>query len=364
MQLTADRLDAHLASQLAPLYTVYGDETLLVNEAVDAIRARARESGFDERDSHTVERGFDWSRLFADSRALSLFGGRRLIELRLPGGKPGRDGAEALAALPAQLSADVMALIVLPRIDAATQKSAWFGALDRAGVTVRVDSVELEQLPRWIAARLQRHGLRLPPGDAGRALLDFLVARVEGNLLAAHQEIEKLALLFPPGELDPEAVEQTVLNVARYSVFKLGEAVLGGDAARLLRMLRGLQAEGVPPVLVHWTLAEDVRAWLRIRQGLDAARPLPELLRANRIWGPKQKLLERVLPRLRTPELERLLLLAARCDLAVKGLRPDDLPHSPWAALQVLALAMLEALWPATPTARLRRSLVLRPALS
>ncbi|CAZ86922.1 putative DNA polymerase III, delta subunit [Thiomonas arsenitoxydans] len=363
MQLAADQLDAHLASKLGALYVVYGDETLLVNEAVDAIRARARQQGFDERESHTVERGFDWSHLLAGSREISLFGGRRLIELRIPGGKPGRDGGEALAALADHLSADVMAVVILPRLDAATQKSAWFSALSQGGVAVRVDSVELAQLPRWIAARLQRHGFTLPASDAGRALTDFLVARVEGNLLAAHQEIEKLALLCPPGPLDPDTVEQAVLNVARYSVFKLGEAVLGGDVARLRRMLDGLQAEGVAPVLVHWTLADDIRAWLRIRQGLDAGQALPALLRANRIWGVKEKLLERALPRLRTPDLERLLQLAAQCDLAVKGLRPDSLPRAPWEALQVLALSMLDALWPTPPSARQGRRLVLHPAL-
>jgi DNA polymerase III, delta subunit len=361
MQLAADQLDAHLANKLGALYVVYGDETLLVNEAVDAIRARARQQGFDERESHTVERGFDWSHLLAGSREISLFGGRRLIELRIPGGKPGRDGGEAWRRWPGIL-ADVMAVVILPRLDAATQKSAWFSALSQGGVAVRVDSVELAQLPRWIAARLQRHGFTLPPGDAGRALTDFLVARVEGNLLAAHQEIEKLALLCPPGPLDPDTVEQAVLNVARYSVFKLGEAVLGGDVARLRRMLDGLQAEGVAPVLVHWTLADDIRAWLRIRQGLDAGQALPALLRANRIWGVKEKLLERALPRLRTPDLERLLQLAAQCDLAVKGLRPDSLPRAPWEALQVLACPCST---PSGPRRRARqgRRLVLRPAL-
>lgn len=363
MQLAADQLHAHLARGLAPLYAVHGDETLLVNEAVDAIRAAARKQGFDEREGNTVERGFDWSQLLAGSREISLFGSRRLIELRIPGGKPGRDGGEALTALSRGLSPDVLVLIVLPRLDAATQKSAWFGALARDGVVVRVDSVELAQLPRWIAARLQRHGFTLPAGDAGRTLLDFLVARVEGNLLAAHQEIEKLALLCPPGEIDPDTVEQAVLNVARYSVFKLGEAVLGGDVPRLQRMLAGLQAEGVAPVLVHWTLADDIRAWLRIRHGLDAGQPLPALLRANRIWGVKEKLLERALPRLRTPDLERLLHLAAQCDMAVKGLHPDSLPHAPWDALHTLALAMLDALWPTPPAARQGRRLVLLPTL-
>lgn len=361
MQVAADQLQGHLARGLNRLYAVHGDEILLVNEAVDAIRASARANGFDERESHLVERGFDWSRLLAGSREISLFGGRRLIELRIPGGKPGKDGGEALATLARELPEDVLALIVLPRLDATTQKSAWFGALSNAGVAVRVDTVELGQLPRWIAARLQQRGLTLPPGDAGRALLDFLVARVEGNLLAAHQEIEKLALLCPAGELDPDAVEQAVLNVARYSVFKLGEAVLGGDVERLQRMLSGLQAEGVAPVLVHWTLADDIRAWLRIRHGLDAGQALPGLLRANRIWGVKERLLERALPRLRTPDLERLLLLAAQCDMAVKGLRPDTLPHAPWDALQTLALAMLEALWPTPPSARQGRRLVLLP---
>ncbi len=361
MQISADQLDAHLARGLRGLYAVQGDETLLVNEAVDAIRAAARRAGFDERESHLAERQFDWGRLLAGSRELSLFGGRRIVELRIPSGKPGREGAEALAALARDLPGDVLLLIVLPRLDAATQKSAWFTALAEAGVAVRVDTVELAQLPRWIADRLQRRGLQLLPGEAGRALLDFLVARVEGNLLAAHQEVEKLALLCPPGPLDPEVVESAVLDVARYSVFKLGEAVLGGDVPRLLRMLAGLQAEGVAPVLVHWTLADDVRAWLRIRHGLDAGQPLPPLLRANRVWGVKEKLLQRALPRLHAPMLERLLLLAAQCDLAVKGLRPEGLPPDPWDALRALALAMTEAASPAPPTARQGRRLVLLP---
>ena len=346
MQIRADQLQARLDAGLRGPYTVFGDELLLVNEAVDAIRASAQAQGYTTREQHQVERGFDWDMLLAQSRELSLFGERKLIEIRLPTGKPGRDGAQALAALAQETSADVLMLVLLPRLDAATQKSDWFSRLADAGVAVRVDSIEADQLGPWMRTRLARHGLRMPSGTAGQICLDMLVARTEGNLLAAHQEVEKLALLVSPGELDPAQVEDLVQGAARYSVFRLGEGVLAGDLPRLLRMLEGLQGEGVAPVLAHWSLAEEVRAWLRLRQGLDAGESFTTLARANRIWGPKEKLLQRALPHLGLPLLEGLLLRAAACDRAVKGLRPPGIPHEPWEAVRHLALAMAQAAAP------------------
>ena len=342
-----DQLASALRSGLHGPYTVFGDELLLVMEAIDAIRAAAAQAGFAARESHQVERGFDWQVLTAQMRERSLFGERKLVELRIAGGKPGRDGAAALAELAQDEQGDALLLVLLPRLDAATQKSDWFSHLARRGTAVRVDSVEPPQLGAWMRRRLERHGLRVPTGPAGHACLELLVARCEGNLLAAHQEVEKLALLVEPGELDPEQVETLVQGAARYNVFRLSETVLAGDGARLLRMLEGLQGEGVAPVLAHWTLAEELRAWLRIRQGLDAGESFAALARANRVGGPKEKPLQRVLPGLGLPALEALLLRAAACDRAVKGLRPPGLPHEPWEAVRQLALAMAQAVAPA-----------------
>ena len=354
-----DQLAASLGAGLHGPYTVFGDELLLVTEAVDAIRAAAMQAGYSTREPHQVERNFDWQVLLAQTRERSLFGERKLVELRIPGGKPGRDGGAALAELAQQEPGDTLLLVLLPRLDAATQKSDWFARLSGRGTAVRVDSVEPAQLGAWMRQRLQARGLRLPAGAAGQGCLDMLVARTEGNLLAAHQEVEKLALLVEPGELDPEQVESLVQGSARYNVFRLGETVLAGDGARLLRMLDGLQGEGVAPVLAHWSLAEELRTWLRMRQGLDGGDSFASLARANRVWGPKEKLLQRVLPGLGQSALEGLLLRAAACDRAVKGLRPPGLPHEPWEAVRQLALAMAQTVAPLGATARAGARLVL-----
>ena len=345
--IASNQLGAALERGLRGPYTVHGDELLLVNQAVDAIRAAAHRAGYASREQYLVERGFDWSTVLAASRELSLFGERKLIEIRLPSGKPGRDGAAALTQLAAGCGDDVLLLVLLPRLDAASQKSDWFSSLAASGTALRIDNVEPDQLGAWCAQRLAAHGLQLPPGDAGAACLDLLVARTEGNLLAAHQEVEKLALLLPAGQLDPEQLQDLVQDAARYSVFRLAETLLAGDIPRLLRMLDGLEGEGVAAVLAHWTLAEELRLWQRLRQGLDAGDSFAALARANRIWGAKEKLLARALPELGRPLLEGLLLRAAAVDRAVKGLRPAEVPHEPWRSVRHLALAMAQALAPA-----------------
>ncbi|MBX3604427.1 MAG: DNA polymerase III subunit delta [Piscinibacter sp.] len=355
MQVRADQLEQHLARGLRPLYTVWGDEPLLAQEAGDAIRAAARASGCSERQVHTVSGAhFDWSGLLGASQALSLFAERQLIEIRIPGGKPGKDGSEALQRYCAQLSEDVVTLVTLPRLDRTQQSSAWFTALDGAGVTVRVDPVERKALPQWIAQRLARQQQRVEAGEAGQRTLAFFADRVEGNLLAAHQEIAKLGLLYPAGELGFEQVEAAVLNVARYDVFKLGEAVLAGQVARALRMLDGLQAEGEAAVLVHWSLAEDIRALKRVRDAVAAGKPLPMALRENRVWGAKERLFERGVPLLTENTLAALLDAAQVCDGLVKGLRHPDWPADAWAGLRRLVLMLVEPLAAAPGGARSR----------
>ena len=341
MQLAAGQLQAHLQKGLRPLYTLHGGEALLVDEAADAIRAAARAQGYAERTVHTVQGAhFDWSAVLAAGQSLSLFADRQMMEVRIPSGKPGKDGGVALQALAqsAEGNDSTLTLVLLPRLDKATRTGAWFAALESGGVSIQLDPVERHALPQWIAQRLQQQGQRVEAGDVGQRTLQFFADRVEGNLLAAHQEIQKLALLYPAGELRQEQVEAAVLNVARYDVFKLSDAVLGGQVQRVQRMLDGLQAEGEAEVLVHWALAEDIRALKRVKDAMNAGRPLPMALRENRIWGPKERLFERILPKASDAALARLLQSAHVVDGIVKGLKQPDWPTDGWQALQRLAL--------------------------
>lgn len=343
MQIRLDQLDALLKKGLRPLYTLWGDEPLLAQEAADAIRAAARAAGHTERQVHTVSGAhFNWSGLIGASQAMSLFSDRQLIEIRIPSGKPGKEGSEALQRYCDTLSDDVVTVIHLPRLDRQQQQSAWFAALDASGIAVRIDPIERKALPQWIAQRLAAQGQRVQGGEAGQQTLAFFADRVEGNLLAAHQEIQKLALLYPAGELSFEQIEAAVLNVARYDVFKLGEAVLAGQVGRALRMLEGLQAEGEAPVLVHWTLAEDIRAMKRVKDSVAGGRPLPMALREARVWGVKERLFERAVPLFTDNALAQLLHAAQVCDGLVKGLKHPDWPLDPWEGLKRLVLMTVQ----------------------
>jgi DNA polymerase-3 subunit delta len=323
---------------------LHGDEPLLVQEAADAIREAARAQGYTERTVHTVVPHFDWSEVLAAGGSLSLFADKQIVEVRIPSGKPGKEGSVALQQLAedAAGSDSTLTLVLLPKLDFQTKKGAWFGALEANGVTIQFDPIERAALPQWIAQRLSISGLRVRAGDEGQRTLQFFADRVEGNLLAAHQEIQKLALLYPPGELSFDQVESAVLNVARYDVFKLSEAVLAGQAARVQRMLDGLQAEGEAEVLVHYTLAEDIRALKRVKDAMNAGRPLPMALREQRVWGVKERLFERVLPRLSSTALDNLLYAAHLVDGIVKGLKAPGWPADGWQALQRLAFSLCQ----------------------
>ncbi len=352
MQVRAEQLPALLQRGLKPLYLVYGDEPLLAQEAGDMIRSAARAAGYDERKVFNVSGAhFDWSGLIGAAQEMSLFAARQLIEIRIPSGKPGKEGSEALQRYVEHLSDDVLTLVQCPRLDGQQTKSAWFTALDGAGLVVRVEPVARAVLPGWIAQRLALQQQRVRDGEEGQRTLAFFADRVEGNLLAAHQEMQKLALLYPAGELAFEQVEAAVLDVARYDVFKLGEAVLAGRLKRALRMLDGLRAEGEAPVLVHWTLAEDIRALKRVHDAMGEGRPLPLALREARVWGQREKLFERALPLLSAPALDGLVRAASVCDGLVKGLKHPDWPADAWDALRALVLMMLQALARQAPTA-------------
>ena len=346
MQLALPQLQAHLQKGLRSLYTLHGDEALLVQEAADAIRAAARQQGYTERSVHVVSGAhFDWSEVLAAGGSMSLFAERQILEIRVPTGKPGKEGSPMIQQLAqsAEGNDSTLTLFVLPRLDSATKKGAWFGALEQFGVSVQIDSLDRAQLPQWIAQRLKLQNQSVASGQDGQNCLQFFADRVEGNLLAAHQEIQKLSLLYPAGELTHAQVESAVMNVARYDVFKLSEAVLAGQVARVQRMLDGLQAEGEAAVLVHYTLAEDIRALKRVKDAMAEGRPLPMALREQRIWGAREKLFERVLPKLSTARLAQLLKNAHQVDGIVKGLKVADWPTDPWQALQRLALRVSSA---------------------
>lgn len=349
MQLALPQIQAHLQKGLRSLYTLHGDEALLVQEAADAIRTAARSQGFTERSVHVVSGAhFDWSEVLAAGGSMSLFADKQILEIRIPTGKPGKEGSPMIQQLAqtAEGNDSTLTLFLLPRLDAATKKGAWFGALEQYGVTLQIDSLERAQLPQWIAQRLKQQGQSVAAGQEGQSCLQFFADRVEGNLLAAHQEIQKLGLLYPQGELSQAQVESAVLNVARYDVFKLSEAVLAGQVARVQRMLDGLQAEGEAAVLVHYTLAEDIRALKRVKDAMADGKPLPMALREQRIWGAREKLFERVLPRLSSTRLAQLLQNAHQVDGIVKGLKVADWPTDPWQALQRLALRVSSACTP------------------
>lgn len=319
MRLDSEQLAPHLARGLKALYAIHGDEPLLALEAADRIRAEARRAGYAVREVLQADSGFDWRQLAASGSSLSLFGDRRILELRIPSGKPGVEGAQAIQAYCERLPPDTLTLVILPKLDRTQQQSAWFGALDGAGVAVAANPVLRAELPSWIAGRLGMQGHR-----ADADTLRFLADRVEGNLLAAWQEIQKLALLFPPGPLDFAQVREAVLDVARYDVYQVSTAMLTGDAARLARVLDGLRGEGEGPPLVLWVMAEDIRALSRIIDGLKQGKPMAVLLRESRVWGPRQDAIQRAVKRVSALQLQDALLHAAEIDKAVKGLKDRD----------------------------------------
>ena len=315
MLLKGEQLAAHLERELRPLYVLYGDEPLLVIEAADTIRARARKAGYHEREILTVLPHFDWNQLLAAGGNLSLFGDRKLIDLRIPTGKPGKEGGAALQEWCRKLSSDNLLLVTLPELDWREEKAAWFTTLVNAGVALKLMAPPLAELPGWIAGRLRRQ-----QQSADLDSLKFIAERVEGNLLAAHQEISKLGLLYPPGALSLEQIREAVLNVARYDIDGLREALLAGDVTRLWRTLDGLMHEGEPPPLVLWAMSEEIRTLTLIRGGLDRGRPLEMLLKEAKVWGPRANPVKKALQRLSTATLESAMHQAGRIDRLAKGI--------------------------------------------
>jgi DNA polymerase-3 subunit delta len=338
LNVAPEDLAAHLASRLAPLYVVHGDEPLLALEAGDAIRDAARKAGAVEREVLVVDPGFKWDAFLAANANMGLFGERKLVDLRIPSGKPGIEGAKALEHCAASPNPDNVTLVTLPRVDRAAQASSWFTALADTGVAVGVQALTREALPRWIAARLSAQGQQ-----ASRDTLAFLAERCEGNLLAARQELEKLALVLPQGLLDAAKVEEAVADVARYDVFQLSEAWLAGDCARALRILDVLESEGDSPTLAVWQLGEDLHALAAVLQAVHGGTPLASAVRSTRVWGKRLQALERAARRIKSDAIAPLLVALARLDALAKGLGAGNA----WEALQRTAMVMCGITLPA-----------------
>jgi DNA polymerase-3 subunit delta len=319
MRISTEDLPQHLKRGLGSLYVIHGDALLLAIEAADAIRTAAREAGYTERETIIVEQYFKWGELRNCAQSMSLFSSRKVIDLRIPSGKPGVEGAQALQDHCENLDPDTLTLISLPKLEGTAFKSKWFAALEQHGTIISADEVALSALPAWIAGRLKRQGQST---DADT--LKFIADKVEGNLLAAYQEIQKLALLFPEGVLTFDQVKDSVMDVARYDVFKLSEAMLAGDAERYARILDGLRAEGTATVLILWFIAEDIRALAKVARAMQQSGNLAGALRDARVWGAKQKLIERAIRRFTPTFAERALRQAALIDRLIKGLRQGD----------------------------------------
>jgi DNA polymerase-3 subunit delta len=262
MRINTDQLARALQKGLAPAWLIAGDEPLLTGEAADAVRARARAEGYAGRELFVTDTRFDWSEIRHASQSLSLFAERRILEIRMPTPRPGKQGGAVLASLAADPGPDNLLLVVTTRPEKDTWSSAWFKAFEKHGMFVQARPIAIERLPAWIADRAAKLGLGFEPGAA-----ELLAERVEGNLLAAQQEIEMLGLLHPGARIGADDVLAAVANSARYDIYKLAEAALEGEAPRSLRILDGLRAEGVEPPLILWAICRELRALASMRGG-------------------------------------------------------------------------------------------------
>jgi DNA polymerase-3 subunit delta len=335
MKLNSAQLTKHLQGTLAPIYVVSGDDPLLCQEAADAIRAAARQQGFDERQVFSADANFDWGSLLQAGASLSLFAERRLLELRLPSGKPGDKGAAALLEYAARPAEDTLLLISLPKLDGSAQKTKWGKALVEGPQTqfVQIWPVDAGQLPQWIRQRLAQAGLAAQP-DA----VELIAARVEGNLLAAAQEIEKLKLLADGQPITLETVQAAVADSARFDVFGLVDAILNGEAGHAQRMLEGLRGEGVEPPVILWALARELRLLASLAQQYSQGIPLDKAFSQARppVWDKRKPLMSKALQRHSAQRWSQLLQDAQQIDAQIKG----QAPGSVWTGLSRLSLLM------------------------
>jgi DNA polymerase-3 subunit delta len=332
MRLQTEQLPSHFRDGLAPIYTVYGDEPLLAQEACDAIRGEAKLTGFGDRELFEVNQHFDWHQVLNEANSLSLFADKKVLELRIPSGKPGREGSKFFDEYCQNLNSDNLLLVVLPKLDRTATNSKWFRCLDTHGINIQVWPVNPVQMPGWIDKRLRSNGIR-----ASKEAIEILADRVEGNLLAARQEIEKLKLLVEDnGEINAETMSTVVADSARYNVFILIDKILEGDSEAAARTLRGLRNEGTEPTVVLWALTRELRTLSNAAEQIASGAHTDWVLKNLGVWTKRQSLVRKALQRLKPAQLAVLLRQAAGVDRAVKGMSTA----SPWQELTSMILSM------------------------
>jgi DNA polymerase-3 subunit delta len=334
LKIRANQLSSHLKKSLAPCYLVTGDEHLLVSEALDEIRAAAKTRGFGTRELHVATTGFDWGQLTASTSNMSLFAEQRIVELRLPTGKPGRSGGQAIVDLVEQAGPELLFVVTAPKLDKGSTNAKWAKAMDQKGVSLPVWPITLRELPGWIANRMRQAGLQ-PDRDAVAMIAD----RVEGNLLAAGQEIEKLRLLLGEGKVTAEDVHGAVANSSRFDVYNLADAAMAGDAPRAVRILGGLKAEGVEPVIVMWALTRELRTLATLDDAVRQGTDLGSAMQAARVWNNRQGLMRSCIGRHQQGDFHRMLKASGRADAAAKGQRYGD----PWQMAADIVVGMARA---------------------
>jgi DNA polymerase-3 subunit delta len=325
MKIYADKLVETLKQKSLRIFIVSGDEPLLVQESCDVVRRGLKAQGFIERDLFYAESGFDWSGLLYSSNSMSLFAEKKLIEVRLTTGKPGDAGGKVLTELVSSLSDDSALLLVLPRADQSTQRTKWFKSVEAVAGFVQVWPIEAKELPRWLENRFRQAGLKVTR-DALRAMAQ----RTEGNLLASVQEIERLKIVVGDREVNLADVSSSVVDSARYDVFKLIDAGLAGNFNRCVRMTAGLKAEGVEPLFIVNMLVREIRSMESIKTAINQGTGQREVFKKARVWDKRVSLVTKCLDRHDSRSLQEMLLQLGSVDRTVKGLDSGD----PWRKLQ------------------------------
>lgn len=342
-----EQLAGALNKNIAPVYLVFGDEPLIVQECCDSVRSAARAQGFSERELHHTDAGFSWDELYNSANAMSLFADRKIIEIRIHNGKFADDAAKAIIDYCETPNDDTLLLLVSPKIDSRSQKSKWFTAIENTGVTVQVWPVSPAQMPRWVDQRLKAAGL-----NADSQAIDILCAKTEGNLLAAVQEVEKLMLVTDNGFIDPQTMTNAVMDSARYDIFGMVDKAMAGDSHAAAESLQGLRGEGSEPLTLLWALVREIRNINSIREAMDSGENFDMAARKNGIWDKRKPLVKAALKRLKSQQLQYLMRKAALADRATKGVAVGDV----WNILleMTLGLAGVQVLTPKTQKLELR----------
>lgn len=331
MRLRAEQLEKHLQEGLAPIYVVSGDEPLLVQEASDAIRRAARGAGFNDRELFEVNQHLSWQQVMNEANSLSLFADKKVLELRFPNIRPGKEGSKFVEEYCQQLNPDNLLLMVFPKLDSSAINSKWFRTLDKHGINLQVWPVSTAQMPNWISQRLRAAGI-----TANKQAVEVLADRVEGNLLAASQEIEKLKLLAVTGTIDVATMSTVVADSARYSIFDLVDRILTGDHEAAARTLQGLRNEGTEAIVVLWALARELRTLIKASEQINAGEHSDWVLKNLGVWDKHRPRTRQALKRLKPAQLNMLLRQAGGVDRAIKGLTKTP----PWQELTTMVLGM------------------------